>query len=85
MARKSKAKTDKTRPIISLEQKLPEVPGRDPYAVPTQHLVKDNRGGYLVEKFRRPSKTLLVDQIREEVDLWRNKGYQAPAGISPIR
>ncbi|HQP25845.1 MAG TPA: hypothetical protein PLP16_11805, partial [Smithellaceae bacterium] len=70
MARKLKAKTDKTKPIISLEQKLPEVPGRDPYAPPTQHLVKDNKGGYLVEKFRRPSKTLLVDQIREEVNKW---------------
>ena len=83
MARKAKAKTEKSKPIIALEQKLPEVPGRDPYALPTQHLVKDNKGGYLVEKFRRPSKTLLVDQIREEVDQWRNRDYQMPAGISP--
>lgn len=77
-----KARAGKARSIIALEQKLPEVPGRDPYAPPTQHLVKDNKGGYLVEKFRRPSKTLLVDQIREEVDQWRNKDYQLPAGIS---
>ncbi len=83
MARRSKAKADKSKPIIALEQRLPEVPGRDPYSPPTQHLVKDDKGGYLVEKFRRPSKTLLVDQIREEVDQWRSKGYKAPAGISP--
>ena len=83
MARKLKAKDGKARPIISLEQKLPEVPGRDPFAPPTQHLVKDDKGGYIVEKYRRPSKTLLVDQIREEVDQWRDKNYQTPAGISP--
>lgn len=82
MAKKLKAKAEKSRPIITLEQKLPEVPGRDPYAPPTQHLVKDDRGGYVVEKYRRPSKTLLVDQIRGEVDQWRNKNYQALSGIS---
>lgn len=83
MARTLKAKAGKARSIISLEQRLPEVPGRDPFAPPTKHLVKDGKGGYSVEKYRRPSKTLLVDQIREEVDLWRNKVYRAPSGISP--
>jgi type III restriction enzyme len=83
MAKKLKARDEKAHSIISLEQRLPEVPGRDPYAPPAQHLVKDNKGGYIVEKFRRPSKTLLVGQIRDEVDLWRSRGYQAPSGISP--
>ena len=82
MAERMKAKASKTKPIITLEQKLPEVPDRDPYAPPTQHLVKDDKGGYVVEKFRRPSKTLLVNQIRQEVDQWRNKDYRTPAGIS---
>ncbi len=77
-----KAKIDKAKPIISLEQKLPDVPGRDPYSPPSQHLVKDGKGGYLVESFRRPSKTLLVNQIREEVNKWRDSGYVKPAGIS---
>jgi len=84
MARRLKAKAEKSRPIIFLEQKLPEVPGRDPYSPPSQHLVKDNKDGYLIEQFRRPSKTLLVNQIREEVDQWRNSDCQMPAGISPV-
>ena len=83
MARRKRAKFDKAQPVISLEQKLPLVPDRDPYTVPTQHLVKDGEGGYIVEKYRRPSKTLLVTQIREEVDRWRAGGYRSPAGISP--
>ena len=82
MAKKMKAKASTAKPIITLEQQLPEIPDRDPYAPPTQHLVKDDKGGYVVEKFRRPSKTLLVDQIREEVDQWRNSGYRMPASIS---
>ena len=78
-----KAKLDKAQPIIALEQKLPEVAGRDPYSPPTQHLVKDGKGGYLVENYRRPSKTLLVAQTREDVDRWRASGYKIPSGISP--
>ena len=83
MAKTKRAKFAKSRTIIALEQRLPEVPDRDPYSLPTQHLVKDGEGGYLVEKYRRPSKTLLVNQIREDVDRWRASGYAKPSGISP--
>ncbi|MDN3514917.1 MAG: hypothetical protein NG747_11020 [Candidatus Brocadia sp.] len=31
--------------VIALEQKLPEVPNRDAYLPPAQHLVKDGKGG----------------------------------------
>lgn len=78
-----KAKFDKAQPIIALEQKLPEVAGRDPYSPPTQHLVKDGKGGYIVKNCRRPSRTLLVNQIRADVDKWRDSGYKIPSGISP--
>jgi len=70
------------KPIIQLEQKLPEIPGRDPYSPPRQYLKKDGQGGFTIENIRRPSKTLLVDQIRKEVDAWRENHYQSPAGIS---
>jgi len=63
------------KPVIALEQKLPEVPGRSPYEIPTQHLEKDGKGGYKVIKGRRPSKTLLVEQLRKEVDEWREDDY----------
>ncbi len=82
MAKIKKAKHSLVKPIIELEQRLPEVPNRDPYSVPTKHLVKDGKGGYNIENYRRPSKTLLVNQIREEVDIWRDSGYKSPGGIS---
>jgi len=82
MASMKKAKVTKASTVITLEQKLPEIEGRDPYSPPTQHLVKDGKGGYLVENFRRPSKTLLVNQIRKEVDSWRTSNYILPSGIS---
>ena len=83
MAKVKKAKFDTAKPIISLEQKLPHVPDRDPYSPPVQHLVKDGKGSYLVENCRRPSRTLLVNQIREDIDRWRASGYKSPSGISP--
>lgn len=70
-----KAKPTKKEAIITLEQKLPEVPNRSPYELPEMHLVKDGKGGYLIVPERRPSKTLLVNQIRQEVDAWRDKEY----------
>jgi len=82
MPKQRKAKLDKAKPIISLDQRLPQVPNRDRYSPPTQHLVKDGKGDYLIENYRRPSKTLLVNQIRSEVNKWRDSGYKTPAGIS---
>ncbi|MFH1824958.1 MAG: DEAD/DEAH box helicase family protein [Candidatus Firestonebacteria bacterium] len=70
------------KPIIELEQKLPEISDRNAYAPPKKHLVKDGKGGYKVENYRRPSRTLLPNQIRQEVDKWRDSGYKNPVGIS---
>ena len=42
----------------------------------------DKKGGYIEKDERRPSKTLLVNQIREEVDKWRKNNYENPRGIS---
>jgi len=70
------------KPIIALEQKLPEVPGRSPYEIPTQHLEKDGKGGYKIIKGRRPSKTLLVEQLRKEVDEWRENDYPGICGTT---
>jgi len=82
MAKKRKAKPSEAQTIISLEQKLPEVPDRDPYSLPTMYLEKDGKGGYIIVPTRRPSKTLLVEQIREEIDKWRESGYKKPSGVS---
>ena len=82
MARKRKAKRTKKEAIIHLDQRLPEVTGRDPYSIPVKHLLPDKKGGYIEKDERRPSKTLLVNQIRKEVDKWRGNGYEHPRGIS---
>jgi type III restriction enzyme len=79
---KKRAKPTQRETIITLEQKLPEVPNRSPYELPTMHLVKDGKGGYVIVPERRPSKTLLVNQIRQEVDAWRKSEYTNPSGIS---
>ena len=69
-------------PVIPLEQDIPEIPERKPWLIPTSYLEKDGKGGYLTIKSRRPSKTLLVNSLREEVNNWRNSGYIKPKGIS---
>jgi type III restriction enzyme len=81
---KKKAKATEKETIITLEQKLPEVPNRSPYELPTMHLVKDGKGGYVIIPDRRPSKTLLVNQVRKEIDAWRRSDYKNPSGISDI-
>jgi len=82
MARKRKAKRTQRETIIQLDQRLPEVTGRDPYSIPVKHLLPDNKGGYIEKDERRPSKTLLVNQIREAVDTWRESSYERPQGVS---
>jgi type III restriction enzyme len=82
MARKRKAKRTQKETIIHLDQRLPEVAGRDPYSIPTKHLLPSGKGSYIEKDERRPSKTLLVNQIREDVDKWRENGYERPRGIS---
>jgi type III restriction enzyme len=82
MARKRKAKRTQKETIIRLDQRLPEVTGRDSHSIPAKHLVPDKKGGYIEKDERRPSKTLLVNQVREEVDRWRKNGYERPRGVS---
>lgn len=39
-------KTNSTTSVIPLEQKLPEIRGREAWKIPTSHLEKDGTGGY---------------------------------------
>lgn len=76
---KQKSKKSKPSPqrqsVILLDQALPEIPNRNDWEIPTNYLEKDGKGGYLIKSGRRPTKTLLVEKIRNEVDDWRSKGY----------
>jgi len=60
---------------IQYDKSLPYIEDRDPSTKPTSHLVKDGENSYKVVEGRRPSKMLLVNKLREEVDAWRDNDY----------
>ena len=68
-------KKSKYSSVIELEQELPEIPERKSWEIPNCYLEKDGKGGYKINPGRRPSKTLLVNNIRIEVDKWREEDY----------
>lgn len=72
----------KQKVVIPLEQEIPEIKGRKSWEIPTSHLEKDGVGGYKQVNNRRPSKTILANNIRKEVDAWRKSNYKTPKGIS---
>ena len=83
MAKSKKASTIKEQKVvIPLEQAIPEIEGRKAWEIPESHLEKDGKGGYKIVNTRRPSKTLLANNIRKEVDAWRKADYKTPKGIS---
>lgn len=82
MATKKAKTVNEQRVVIPLEQAIPEIEGRKAWVIPESHLEKDGKGGYKVVNTRRPSKTLLANNIRKEVDAWRKADYTIPKGIS---
>lgn len=83
MAKSKKASTIKDQKVvIPLEQSIPEIEGRNSWEIPVSHLEKCSDGGYKLVQSRRLSKTLLVNNIRQEVDAWRSSLYKTPQGIS---
>jgi len=76
------AKKKQNKSVIELDQALPEIPDRKPWDIPTCYLEKDGIGGYKVNDGRRPSKTLLANKIRTEVDEWRKNGYTGASSTS---
>lgn len=81
MAKRTRV-TEDQQAIIPLEQRIPEIVGRKAWEIPNVYLEKDGTGGYKVVNSRRPSKTLLANNIRLAVDAWRASGYKSPSGIS---
>lgn len=71
-----------TQSVILLDQALPEIPNRNDWEIPSSYLEKDGKGGYKIHSVRRPSKTLLVGKIRNEVDDWRASGYPGSSETS---
>lgn len=69
------------RAVISYDKDLPEVPNRLAHLKPDSYLRKKTDQEYEVVEGRRPSKMLLVNGLRKEVDNWRDTGYP---GASPV-
>lgn len=63
------------RAWVQYDKTLPYIEDRDPSKKPTAHLVKDGENSYKVVEGRRPSKMLLVNKLREDVDNWRENDY----------
>jgi len=82
MAKKKAKPIDKQKVVIPLEHAIPEIEGRKAWEIPESYLEKDGKGGYKLVNNRRPSKTLLANNIRKEVDAWRKADYKTPKGIS---
>lgn len=70
--------------VIAYDRDLPEIPDRRQWERPTQHLVKDEAAhtGWRIEEGRRPSKLVLVPKIREQVDAWREAGYEGASDVT---
>ena len=82
MAKQKSKPIKEQKVVIPLEQSIPEIEGRKDWEKPTCFLEKDGKGGYKLIYDRRPSKTLLANNIRREVDAWRKSAYTTPKGIS---
>ncbi len=61
--------------IVQYNKELPYIEDRNPWEIPTCYLRKKTENEYEVVNGRRPSRMLLVNKLRAEVDEWRNGGY----------
>ncbi len=71
--------------VINYDKDLPEIRDRRPWERPTSYLVKDDdtpTGWSEDDSGRRPSNFLLVPKIRDEVDAWRDSGYEGASEVS---
>lgn len=66
----------KPEAIIRYDKELPYIEGRDPSTKPVSHLQKKGQNEYEIVNGRRPSKNLLVNNLRKEVDEWRDSNYE---------
>jgi type III restriction enzyme len=74
-----------SRAVIDYDKDLPEIAGRRPWEKPTSFLVKDDAAptGWREDTSgRRPSRLLLVPKIRDQVDTWREGGYEGASDIT---
>lgn len=61
--------------LVQYDKSIPYIEDRAPNEKPTSYLLKDGEKEYKVVEGRRPSKMLLVNKLRQEVDKWREENY----------
>jgi type III restriction enzyme len=70
------------RAVVSYDKDLPEIPDRLADEKPTSHLAKETEDTFVVVDGRRPSKMLLVNNLRKAVDAWRDDGYRGASHVT---
>jgi len=68
--------------IVPYDKTLPYIEDRNPWEIPISYLKKKAANEYEQIPGRRPSKMLLVNKLRSEVDKWRNDGYPGATATS---
>ncbi len=70
------------QPIVQYNKELPYIEDRNPWEIPTCYLKKRTSIEYVTVQGRRPSRMLLVNKLRSEIDKWRNDGYPGATDTS---
>jgi type III restriction enzyme len=60
---------------IQYDKELPYIEDRNPWEVPVCYLRKTGINEFDIIDGRRPSKMLLVNNLRKEIDKWRSADY----------
>jgi type III restriction enzyme len=68
--------------IVQYNKELPYIEDRNPWEVPTCYLKKKSSNEYESVQGRRPSRMLLVNKLRSEIDKWRNDSYPGATSTS---
>ena len=67
---------------VQYDKELPYIEDRQPWDKPDNYLRRKGPKDFEVVEVRRQSKMLLVNKLREAVDLWRNEGYPGATNTS---
>ena len=68
--------------VISYDKDLPEIPDRFAHERPTSYLARKDTREYEIVDGRRPSKMLLVNNLRKAVDQWRDERYPGASSVT---
>ena len=73
-----------TKAVISYDKDLPEIPDRQAHLPPTSYLRKkpETMDAFEIVEGRRPSKLLLVNRLRQDVNAWRAAGYPGASSVT---